>query len=72
MSRNASKSEIKSAYRKLARQYHPRVNKEVGAEKKFKEIRNSYEVLSDDERHPIYDKYNEAGLKGVGVGTGDF
>lgn len=72
VSRNASKSEIKSAYRKLARQFHPDVNKEAGAEKKFKEISNAYEVLSDDEKRPIYDKYGEAGLKGVGAGTGDF
>ncbi|GMH13095.1 hypothetical protein Nepgr_014936 [Nepenthes gracilis] len=72
VSKNASKSEIKSAYRKLARSYHPDVNKEPGAEQKFKEISNAYEVLSDDERRSIYDKYGEAGLKGAGVGMGDF
>ncbi|MCD7449631.1 Chaperone protein dnaJ A7A, chloroplastic [Datura stramonium] len=72
VSRNASKSEIKSSYRKLARSYHPDVNKEPGAEQKFKEISNAYEVLSDDEKRSIYDKYGEAGLKGAGVGMGDF
>lgn len=72
VSRNSSKSEIKSSYRKLARSYHPDVNKEPGAEQKFKEISNAYEVLSDDEKRSIYDKYGEAGLKGAGAGMGDF
>jgi len=48
------------------------VNKEPGAEQKFKDISNAYEVLSDDEKRSIYDRYGEAGLKGAGVGTGDF
>ncbi|KAG0459814.1 hypothetical protein HPP92_022942 [Vanilla planifolia] len=72
VSKNANKSEIKSAYRKLARSYHPDVNKDPGAEQKFKEISNAYEVLSDDEKRSIYDKYGEAGLKGAGAGMGDF
>ncbi|KAK3139719.1 hypothetical protein QOZ80_5AG0388580 [Eleusine coracana subsp. coracana] len=72
VSRNASKSEIKSAYRKLARSYHPDVNKDPGAEQKFKDISNAYEVLSDDEKRSIYDKYGEAGLKGAGMGAGDY
>ncbi|KAG6432636.1 hypothetical protein SASPL_104217 [Salvia splendens] len=72
VSKNSSKSEIKSAYRKLARSYHPDVNKEAGAEEKFKEISNAYEVLSDDEKRSIYDRYGEAGLKGAGAGMGDF
>ncbi|KAJ1442147.1 HSP40/DnaJ peptide-binding [Sesbania bispinosa] len=72
VSKSASKSEIKSAYRKLARNYHPDVNKEPGAEEKFKEISNAYEVLSDDEKRSIYDRYGEAGLKGSGMGMGDF
>ncbi|XP_057429216.1 chaperone protein dnaJ A6, chloroplastic-like [Lotus japonicus] len=72
VSKNASKSEIKSAYRKLARNYHPDVNKEPGAEQKFKDISNAYEVLSDDEKRSIYDRYGEAGLKGQGMGMGDF
>lgn len=72
VSKNATKSEIKTAYRKLARNYHPDVNKDSGAEQKFKEISNAYEVLSDDEKRSIYDKYGEAGLKGAGPGMGDF
>ncbi|KAK7280988.1 hypothetical protein RIF29_08600 [Crotalaria pallida] len=73
VSKNASKSEIKSAYRKLAREYHPDVNKEPGAEQKFKDISNAYEVLSDDEKRSIYDRYGDAGLKGAGMGgMGDF
>nr|APB03095.1 DnaJ-like protein [Antirrhinum majus] len=72
VSKNASKSDIKSTYRKLARSYHPDVNKESGAEEKFKEISNAYEVLSDDEKRSIYDRYGEAGLKGGGPGMGDF
>lgn len=68
VSKNSSKSEIKAAYRKLARQYHPDVNKEAGAEAQFKELSNAYEVLSDDEKRSIYDRYGEAGLKGVGAG----
>ncbi|KAG7015389.1 Chaperone protein dnaJ A6, chloroplastic, partial [Cucurbita argyrosperma subsp. argyrosperma] len=72
VSKNASKSDIKSAYRKLARSYHPDVNKDPGAEQKFKEISNAYEVLSDDEKRSLYDKYGEAGLKGAGMGMGDF
>nr|XP_043621522.1 chaperone protein dnaJ A7A, chloroplastic-like isoform X2 [Erigeron canadensis] len=73
VSKNASKADIKSAYRKLARSYHPDVNKEPGAEQKFKDISNAYEVLSDDEKRSIYDRYGEAGLKGAGMGgTGDF
>lgn len=66
VSKGSSKSEIKTAYRKLARQYHPDVNKEPGAEQRFKEISNAYEVLSDDEKRSIYDKFGEAGLKGAG------
>ncbi|KAE8676577.1 Chaperone protein DnaJ [Hibiscus syriacus] len=72
VSRNASQSEIKSAYRKLARSHHPDVNKDPGAEQKFKEISNAYDVLSDDEKRSLYDKYGEAGLKGAGMGMGDF
>eukprot|EP00249_Psilotum_nudum_P016270 c25754_g1_i1 orf=538-1860(-) len=65
VSKNSSKSDIKSAYRRLARQYHPDVNKDPLAEQKFKEISNAYEVLSDDEKRSIYDRFGEAGLKGA-------
>lgn len=72
VSKNASKSEIKSAYRKLAREHHPDVSKEAGAEAKFKELSNAYEVLSDEETRSIYDRFGEAGLKGAGAGASDF
>ncbi|CAH2076062.1 unnamed protein product, partial [Thlaspi arvense] len=73
VSKNATKAEIKSAYRKLARSYHPDVNKDSGAEDKFKEISNAYEILSDDEKRSLYDRYGEAGVKGAGMGgMGDY
>ncbi|XP_044496868.1 chaperone protein DnaJ [Mangifera indica] len=61
--KSASSREIKAAYRKLARQYHPDVNKEPGATEKFKEISSAYEVLSDDKKRAMYDQYGEAGVK---------
>ncbi|TXG69385.1 hypothetical protein EZV62_004320 [Acer yangbiense] len=61
--KSASNKEIKAAYRKLARQYHPDVNKEPGATEKFKEISAAYEVLSDDKKRALYDQYGEAGVK---------
>ena len=56
----ASEAEIKKAYRKLARQYHPDVNKDPKAEEKFKEINAAYEVLSDKEKRPKYDQYGDS------------
>ena len=56
---NASADEIKKAYRKLARKYHPDVNKEKDAEEKFKEINAAYEVLSDKEKKQQYDQYGD-------------
>lgn len=55
LSDSASESEIKKAYRKLARQYHPDVNKDPSAEEKFKEINSAYEILSDKEKKAQYD-----------------
>jgi len=62
VSRNASKDEIKNAYRKLAFQYHPDRNKSPDAEAKFKEISEAYAVLSDDEKRAQYDSYGRAGI----------
>ncbi|MEM4311450.1 MAG: molecular chaperone DnaJ [Nitrososphaerales archaeon] len=62
--KNASKEEIKRAYRKLALQYHPDRNKSPEAEEKFKEISEAYAVLSDDEKRRIYDMYGHEGLSG--------
>lgn len=56
----ASEAEIKKAYRKLARQYHPDVNKDPKAEEKFKEINAAYEVLSDKEKRSKYDQYGDS------------
>ncbi|XP_058115540.1 uncharacterized protein LOC131258319 [Magnolia sinica] len=68
--KSASSKEIKAAYRRLARQYHPDVNKEPGATEKFKEISTAYEVLSDDKKRSLYDQYGEAGIKSsVGGGS---
>lgn len=60
VSPNASDAEIKKAYRKLARQYHPDVNKDPKAEEKFKEINAAYEVLSDKEKRAKYDQYGDS------------
>ncbi|WP_139451816.1 DnaJ C-terminal domain-containing protein [Campylobacter armoricus] len=60
VSKNASADEIKKAYRKLARQYHPDINKESGAEEKFKEINAAYEILSDEKKRAQYDRYGDS------------
>ncbi|EIA41923.1 co-chaperone protein DnaJ [Campylobacter coli 111-3] len=60
VSKNASADEIKKAYRRLARQYHPDINKEKGAEKKFKEINAAYEILSDEKKRAQYDQYGDS------------
>ena len=70
--RNANKEDLKKAYRRLARQYHPDVNKEAGAEERFKEINRAYEVLSEPETRSRYDQFGEAGVSGAGgVNYGD-
>ncbi len=69
--RTATQDEIKSAFRKLARQFHPDVSKESDAEEKFKEINEAYSVISDQEKRARYDRYGRAGLGDMG-GSQDY
>ena len=71
VSRDANPETLKRAYRRLARQYHPDVNKEPGAEERFKEIGRAYEVLSDPEKRTRYDQFGEAGVSGAAGGMPD-
>jgi molecular chaperone DnaJ len=68
VSRDAGKEDIKRAYRRLARKYHPDVNKEPGAEERFKEINRAYEILSEPETRNRYDRFGEAGVSGGPAG----
>ena len=70
VSKDATKDEIKSAFRKKARTLHPDVNKAPDAEEKFKELGKAYETLSDDNKRATYDRYGEDGLKNAGFDTG--
>ena len=74
VAKSASADEIKRAYRKLARQYHPDVNKDAGAADKFKEINEAYQTLSDPNKRSQYDYYGTAGGPGGpgGAGFGGF
>ena len=79
VSKEASKDEIKKAYKKLARKYHPDVSKEADADTKFKEINEAAGVLLDDEKKQSYDTYGSAegpqgfgGFGGGGFNPGDF
>lgn len=69
--RTASSEEVKQAFRHLARQYHPDVNKSADAEERFKEINEAYAVLSDEEKRSAYDRFGHAGVRGAG-GAPDF
>ncbi len=62
INKDASKEEIKKAYKRLAKQYHPDLNKEKGSEEKFKELSEAYAVLNDDNKRNIYDQYGHAGF----------
>ena len=66
--RNATQEEIKKAYRRLARKYHPDFNKEPDAQEKFKEINEAYQVLSDPEKRKLYDQYGHAAFSAQGGG----
>ena len=68
LGKGASDDEIKAAFRKLARVYHPDVSKEPDAEEKFKEINEAYGVLSDSDKRARYDRYGKEGLGGMGSG----
>ncbi len=70
--KNASDDDLKKAFRKLAFQYHPDRNKESGAEEKFKEINEAYQVLSDPEKRSQYDRFGHAGLSGSASGGDGF
>lgn len=64
--KNVSESDLKKAYRKMALKYHPDKNKSPGAEEKFKEVAEAYEVLSDKDKKAVYDRYGEEGLRAGG------
>lgn len=70
--RGASKDDIKKAFRKLARKYHPDVNDAPDAEEKFKELGKAYETLSDEQKRATYDRYGEEGLNQAGYGPSQF
>tara|TARA_Y100001968_G_scaffold158414_1_gene144838 strand:- start:7226 stop:8356 length:1131 start_codon:yes stop_codon:yes gene_type:complete len=65
VSKDADADTLKRAYRGMARQYHPDINKEPGAEERFKEIGRAYEILSDPQKRARYDQFGEAGLGGA-------
>lgn len=62
--RIASEQDIKKAYKKMALKFHPDKNKDPGAEEKFKEIAEAYDVLADTDKRATFDRYGEDGLKG--------
>ncbi|MDQ3938714.1 MAG: molecular chaperone DnaJ, partial [Chloroflexota bacterium] len=67
--RGASDEEVKRAFRRLAQRWHPDVNTEPGADQRFKEINEAYQVLSDPQRRQTYDMFGTAGLGGPGTGA---
>lgn len=70
VAKTASTSDIKKAYRRLARKYHPDVSKDVTGEEKFKEVNEAYEVLKDDEKRKLYDQLGANWKAGQGAGFG--
>ena len=72
VNKNASDDEIKSAFRKLAKKYHPDISKEANAEEKFKEVQEAYAVLSDPNKRKQYDQFGHAAFSGGQAGGGGF
>ncbi len=72
ISRSASADDIRKAYRRLARQYHPDVNKDANAEDMFKEVNEAHEVLSNADQRAAYDRYGHAAVNGGGMGGDPF
>lgn len=72
VTKSASKDEVKKAYLKLAKKYHPDANKEAGAEAKFKEIQEAYDVLYDDQKRTTYDQFGHAAFENGGANPGGF
>lgn len=71
--KDASQDEIKKAYRKLSKQYHPDLNKDAGAEEQYKKVQEAYETLGDEQKRASYDQYGAAGANGgFGGGAGGF
>ncbi|HUE75535.1 MAG TPA: DnaJ domain-containing protein, partial [Chloroflexota bacterium] len=68
--RDANQDDVRRAFRRLARQFHPDVNKEDGAEGRFREINEAYEVLSDPEKRRMYDQFGHAGAQAQGFPGG--
>lgn len=69
--KSASNEDLKAAFRRLARQYHPDVNKSVDAEERFKEINEAYAILSDEQKRAAYDRYGHAGVRNAAGGGPD-
>ncbi len=72
VSKDASQDEIKKAYRKMSKKYHPDINKEAGAEQKYKDIQEAYETLGDEQKRAAYDQYGPDGANFGAGGAGGF
>ena len=71
VSKDATEAEIKSAFRKKAKEFHPDLNKDdPNAAEKFKEAQEAYSVLADESKRKMYDKYGHAGVGNGGPGAG--